>query len=289
MDWNLLLIDDDEDDFIITREMIGRIPRSSHILTWEKDIEKAPDTLLSDSWDAVLVDYDMGASHGIDLIKNASVELPQMPFIMITGRGSYDMDLEAMEAGASDYISKNMLNPPFIERVIRYAIERKNREAKLENLVRKRTHELRNAMEELLVYEEELRGQNDELEKSYQDLEKTNLIYYERLAAFPSGFFVTDDVGFILEADKGASLMLHERQENLVGKPLVSFIYAAERSHFTRQFDNMKDQQHFSTWANSIYLSGSNFVKGCISVKPVHHNGDQPKPTYQWFIHLVEF
>ena len=288
MDWNLLLIDDDEDDFIITREMIGNISRSAHNLRWAKNIEKALDMLHSDSWDAVLVDYDLGPSEGLDLIKKAANEHPKIPFIMITGRGSYDLDLEAMKAGASDYVSKNMLNPPFIERVIRYAIERKHREAELENLVNIRMKELQNAIEELLVYEEELKDQNDELEKSYQELEKMRLFYHNRLQAFPSGFFVTDDTGLILKTDEGASMMLHERQESLLGRLLVSFIYAAERSQFINQFARMKDTQELSSWTDLIYLTGNHLAKSCISVKPAQNDDEQDDSTYQWFIHLIE-
>jgi PAS domain S-box-containing protein len=57
-----------------------------------------------------------------------------MPFILLTGRGSSEIDLEAMQAGASLYLTKDEANPLLLERGIRYAIERKQMEIALHKL-----------------------------------------------------------------------------------------------------------------------------------------------------------
>jgi FixJ family two-component response regulator len=43
---------------------------------------------------------------------------------MLTGRGSHQVDLEAMQAGAADYLVKGHIEPEDIERSIRYALGR---------------------------------------------------------------------------------------------------------------------------------------------------------------------
>ena len=48
-----------------------------------------------------------------------------MPIILLTGSGQHHVDLEAMEAGASDYLVKAQLQAHSLERSIRYAIQRK--------------------------------------------------------------------------------------------------------------------------------------------------------------------
>jgi FixJ family two-component response regulator len=48
--------------------------------------------------------------------------------ILFTGRGSFEVDLEAMQAGATLYLTKNEANPLLLERAIRYAIELKQKE-----------------------------------------------------------------------------------------------------------------------------------------------------------------
>ena len=76
---------------------------------------------------------------------------------MLTGSGNYDLDLSAMKVGAADYLSKQEINAPLLERSIRYAIERKRSEQdmrkayeKVEMLVDERTEELMEARRKLI-------------------------------------------------------------------------------------------------------------------------------------------
>jgi FixJ family two-component response regulator len=60
----------------------------------------------------------------LDLIQKANKQGVKAPLIMITGRGRYELDIEAMNSGAADYLTKDTINPPMLERVIRYSLER---------------------------------------------------------------------------------------------------------------------------------------------------------------------
>ena len=51
--------------------------------------------------------------------------------IMLTGRGSHAVDVEAMKAGASDYLVKGRVDPDVLERSIRYSLERQRAEEAL--------------------------------------------------------------------------------------------------------------------------------------------------------------
>ena len=66
----------------------------------------------------------------------------QAPSILLTGQGSYELDLAAMEQGVYDYLLKDQLNETLLERTIRYALERRQTEEELERRVRERTSEL---------------------------------------------------------------------------------------------------------------------------------------------------
>jgi PAS domain S-box-containing protein len=68
---------------------------------------------------------------GIQFIRAANQEKYSYPFILFTGRGSYDVDLEAMQAGATLYLTKGETSPLLLERAIRYAIEIKHNEMPL--------------------------------------------------------------------------------------------------------------------------------------------------------------
>jgi PAS domain S-box-containing protein len=127
-DWRLLLIEDDDDDYILVRQMLSEARRGRFKLVWARSAEEGRAELEANTFDAVLVDNSIGLHSGVDLIREAVAREHTAPFLLLTGQGSYDIDVEAMEAGASDYLSKSEINPQYLERAIRYAMERKRNE-----------------------------------------------------------------------------------------------------------------------------------------------------------------
>lgn len=129
--WRILLIDDDEEDYLITRQMLSEAREGDFILERAASFQTGQAALQADSFDAVLVDYDLGAQSGIELIREAVAGDYPAPILLLTRRGTYEVDVQAMEAGAADYLCKGEMNPAFLERAIRYAIERKKGEQAL--------------------------------------------------------------------------------------------------------------------------------------------------------------
>ena len=70
------------------------------------------------------MDYLLGAKNGLDLLKEAIHNQCEEPIILLTGKGNQEIDIEAMQAGAIDYLVKSELNVEKLERSIRYALER---------------------------------------------------------------------------------------------------------------------------------------------------------------------
>lgn len=70
------------------------------------------------------MDYFLEDRTGLDLLREAARHQLQAPVIMLTGRGNHDVDLEAMRAGAADYLVKGQIEPEDLERAIRYALDR---------------------------------------------------------------------------------------------------------------------------------------------------------------------
>ena len=71
--WNILIIDDDEDDFIIARSMLKEAKGRKFAIDWADTYPAGKEKLFSDHYHAVLVDYDLGTRSGIDLIREAAV------------------------------------------------------------------------------------------------------------------------------------------------------------------------------------------------------------------------
>jgi DNA-binding response OmpR family regulator len=132
--WKILLIDDDEDDYLLTREMVSKTNAHAVELSWVSTYDEGVAHLTNGySYDAVLIDYDLGVKTGLDLMRQVIPQGCPYPLILLTGRGSYEVDVEAMQAGASLYLTKDEVNPLLLERGIRYAIEMKRNEQALRN------------------------------------------------------------------------------------------------------------------------------------------------------------
>jgi signal transduction histidine kinase/DNA-binding response OmpR family regulator len=146
----VLLIEDDEDDYILTRDLLSEIKGSPVPLEWVKDYDTALAVMASNRYDVYLLDYRLGARTGLELLQEASGRGCKGPIILLTGQGEWQVDVEAMRAGAADYLTKGQIDATLLERSLRYAIERqRDREAlrqaheDLERRVRERTAELR--------------------------------------------------------------------------------------------------------------------------------------------------
>jgi len=120
----ILIVDDDEDDFMITGDYIRHIPGASFDIDWCYKYDEALQHMRQRHYDLYLVDYRMGARSGVDLLKDAVASNCVEPIILLTGKGNYKVDLEAMQLGAVDYLIKAELNVEKMERSIRYALER---------------------------------------------------------------------------------------------------------------------------------------------------------------------
>jgi len=121
----LLLVEDDEDDYIITRDLVSGIPNQRFTLDWVKTAKAGLETMILNQHDVCLVDYRLGAQTGVELLRAATEGGCQAPIILLTGAGEHEVDLEAMQAGAADYLVKTQLQSHSLERSIRYALQRK--------------------------------------------------------------------------------------------------------------------------------------------------------------------
>jgi len=120
----VLLIDDDEDYYFITRKLLSDIEGINYHVTWVSNLNAASQAIVRENFDVFLVDYQMGQENGLEFVRQLMEDGVLTPFILMTGRGSRSTDLEAMNLGVADYLNKGELNPILLERTIRYAIDR---------------------------------------------------------------------------------------------------------------------------------------------------------------------
>jgi signal transduction histidine kinase len=120
----VLLVEDDEDDYVLVKQLLSEIEKYPFNLTWVKSYNEALDEASKLCHDVCLMDYRLAGCDGLSLLKALKDRRFQPPVIILTGYGDRDIDVEAMRLGASDYLEKFGLSPDKLERSIRYAIER---------------------------------------------------------------------------------------------------------------------------------------------------------------------
>lgn len=129
---HVLLIEDEPTDAEFTRAMLGQVHGAEVTLNWSQTFDDGLSELESGRYDVALVDYMLGPDNGLDLVREAvRRELPT-PIILLTGKGSREVDLEAQEAGADDYLVKGQIDPAGLERALRYTLERRRTLAALQ-------------------------------------------------------------------------------------------------------------------------------------------------------------
>jgi two-component system, cell cycle sensor histidine kinase and response regulator CckA len=106
----ILLVDDDEDDYFLTRDLLADIPDSNFQLDWLANPEAALEAIRRREYDMLLIDYRLGRTDGLSLLREAIKQGCSAPMILLTGQGERALDLGAMQAGAADFLEKGRLD-----------------------------------------------------------------------------------------------------------------------------------------------------------------------------------
>ncbi|HMI62980.1 MAG TPA: ATP-binding protein [Puia sp.] len=120
----ILIVEDDEDDFLIIEACINDIPDKEFLIDWCYDYDDAMQRIGEARYDIYFVDYLLGEKTGLQLLEEAISIGCEEPLILLTGIGNRDVDIQAMTIGAVDYLVKSEINTEKLERSIRYALER---------------------------------------------------------------------------------------------------------------------------------------------------------------------
>lgn len=118
----VMLVEDDADDALLTREYLEEVENFKFEVSWEHDVAVAKQKIINGNYDVFLIDYRLGSESGLDLIQFFQNQGIRAPAIILTGQGDLRVDIDASTYGAFDYLVKTELNSSVLERSIRYAL-----------------------------------------------------------------------------------------------------------------------------------------------------------------------
>lgn len=122
---HVLLVDDDEDDYLIIKRIFSQVQNSPFVLEWVDEFDEARDLIEQNRHDVYLIDYRLGAHTGLELLQLAHPEKRRQPFILLTGAGNEAIEWQSLELAASDYLVKGAFDANLLSRSLYYALQRK--------------------------------------------------------------------------------------------------------------------------------------------------------------------
>tara|TARA_B110001454_G_C12723220_1_gene435934 strand:+ start:17253 stop:18872 length:1620 start_codon:yes stop_codon:yes gene_type:complete len=129
---NVVLVDDDQDDYFLIQSLLNEVKGTKYNLSWVSDSTSGIESLKNQSADVYLVDYRIDYRTGLDILDEIKKYDVKKCIILLTGQGNRDVDVIAMNKGASDFLSKDQITPQLLERSIRYCIKRAIDQEKIE-------------------------------------------------------------------------------------------------------------------------------------------------------------
>jgi len=121
----ILLVEDNPGDARLIREYLRDVGEGSHTLAHVSTLREAEAHLRGgEPSDVVLLDLSLPDSEGMETVRRVVAAAPETAIVVLTGAADERLPVEALRAGAQDYLAKGVASGHVLSRVIRYATER---------------------------------------------------------------------------------------------------------------------------------------------------------------------
>ncbi|MFT4885249.1 MAG: PAS domain S-box-containing protein, partial [Natronomonas sp.] len=133
----VLHVDDDEQMRLLVKQSLQHVDEAFTVYS-AADPMSALDRL-DDEIECIVSDYEMPTLNGLEFLREVRAERPNLPFILLTGRGSEELASEAISAGLTDYFQKSDIAQqfPVLAQRIETAVEGERAEVSYRELFEK--------------------------------------------------------------------------------------------------------------------------------------------------------
>jgi len=130
----ILIIEDDSEDSLIIRELLGESGETEFSVTCSPRLGEALPKIESRRFDAILLDPGLPDANGLEAIPRIRKAAPDVPLVVLTGHSDAAFADQALAAGAQDYLIKGRINGESLVHALRYAVARQGSERGLRDL-----------------------------------------------------------------------------------------------------------------------------------------------------------
>lgn len=121
----VLLIEDNPGDARLVEIMLSQVENAYFEVSHAEQLHRGMELMKEAEFDVLLLDLSLPDSNGMETVNRMQAVASSLPLVVLSGREDEDTALEALQAGAEDYLVKGQGDGELIARSIRYAIERK--------------------------------------------------------------------------------------------------------------------------------------------------------------------
>jgi PAS domain S-box-containing protein len=199
---------DDDDAFA---EMISTVlERQTEELTVRtaSDAERGLEIIRAESIDCVVSDYSMPETNGLEFLRAVRNEYEELPFLLLTGKGSEDIASEAISTGVTDYLQKKQGTEHY-------------------SLLANR---ITNAIEQYRA--------GKELKQQKRELETLKNRFQSFVNHSPDVISALDEDGFIQYQSPAVERVLGYEQDELVGTKAIEYVHPDDRERVSEGFLN---------------------------------------------------
>ena len=127
----ILMVVDDLGDIRLAEEMLTASDTNQFSLEHVGSIKHALENIAQHRYDVLLLDLSLPDGHGLSNVSQIQALAPGLPVIILSSVRDEQLALQAVKAGAQDYLVKGRGDAHLLTRAIRYAIERKQVDGRL--------------------------------------------------------------------------------------------------------------------------------------------------------------
>jgi PAS domain S-box-containing protein len=232
---NTLLVNSSQQDFTAIQNLLANIKEWQVNLDWVSTYEDALTKIKKTPYDIYLLNYHSNEQNSLKLLRQATQNGRTTLLILLLDSDDDNLASEGLQAGAVDYLVRNQLDTPLLERSIRYAVKHKQLEEKLQKRLKKQTAQV-------VAMNEQLQQEIDRYRRIEEILREREQQYRMFFHLDVYGVEVLDTEGYIVNCNTTYEIILGYSRKEIIGQHTTTFASDKSKKLFKKKLAALEKQ-----------------------------------------------